>query len=100
MPRALWWLLVGMALNVTGASFLWPLNTIYLHEQLGQPLVVAGAVLMLNSGGSVIGSLLGGMLFDRIGGFRTLVSGACLTMAALVGLGVWHGWPHYAVWLA
>ncbi|KFL16261.1 multidrug MFS transporter [Geobacillus stearothermophilus] len=100
MPRALWWLLVGMALNVTGASFLWPLNTIYLHEQLGQPLAVAGAVLMLNSGGSVIGSLLGGMLFDRIGGFRTLVSGACLTMAALAGLGVWHGWPHYAVWLA
>ncbi|BBW95186.1 hypothetical protein GsuE55_00190 [Geobacillus subterraneus] len=34
MPRALWWLLVGMALNVTGGSFLWPLNTIYLHEQL------------------------------------------------------------------
>ncbi|RXS88562.1 MFS transporter [Geobacillus sp. PK12] len=100
MPRALWWLLVGMALNVTGASFLWPLNTIYLHEQLGQPLAVAGVVLMLNSGGSVIGSLAGGFLFDRIGGFRVLLAGAVLTMAALAGLSVWHGWPHYAVFLA
>ncbi|ADI25697.1 MFS transporter [Geobacillus sp. C56-T3] len=100
MPRALWWLLVGMALNVTGASFLWPLNTIYLHEQLGQPLAVAGVVLMLNAGGSVIGSLAGGFLFDRIGGFRVLLAGAVLTMAALAGLSVWHGWPHYAVFLA
>lgn len=100
MPRAFWWLLVGMALNVTGASFLWPLNTIYLHEQLGQPLAVAGVVLMLNSGGSVIGSLAGGFLFDRIGGFRVLLAGAVLTMAALGGLSVWHGWPHYAVFLA
>ncbi|MBB6282700.1 MDR family MFS transporter [Geobacillus subterraneus] len=100
MPRALWWLLVGMALNVTGGSFLWPLNTIYLHEQLGQPLAVAGAVLMLNSGGSVVGSLVGGVLFDRIGGFRSLLAGACLTMAASAGLSVWHGWPHYAVFLA
>ncbi|ESU73508.1 MFS transporter, partial [Geobacillus thermopakistaniensis] len=100
MPRALWWLLVGMALNVTGASFLWPLNTIYLHEQLGQPLAVAGVVLMLNSGGSVIGSLAGGFLFDRIGGFRVLLAGAMLTIAALGGLSVWHGWPHYAVFLA
>lgn len=100
MPRALWWLLVGMALNVTGASFLWPLNTIYLHEQLGQPLAVAGVVLMLNAGGSVIGSLAGGFLFDRIGGFRVLLVGAVLTMTALAGLSVWHDWPHYAMFLA
>ncbi|MEC5187025.1 MFS family permease [Geobacillus thermodenitrificans] len=100
MPRALWWLLIGMVLNVTGGSFLWPLNTIYLHEQLGQPLAVAGAVLMLNSGGSVIGSLVGGVLFDRIGGFRALLVGACSTVVASAALSVWHGWPHYAVFLA
>ncbi|KYD26694.1 hypothetical protein B4113_0570 [Geobacillus sp. B4113_201601] len=55
---------------------------------------------MLNSGGSVIGSLIGGVLFDRIGGFRALLLGACVTMAASAGLSVWHGWPHYAVFLA
>ncbi|MED4974754.1 MDR family MFS transporter, partial [Geobacillus thermoleovorans] len=52
------------------------------------------------SGGSVSGSLAGGFLFDRIGGFRVLLAGAVLTIAALGGLSVWHGWPHYAVFWA
>lgn len=50
MPRALKILIIGMFINVTGASFLWPLNTIYIHNHLGKSLTVAGIVLMLNSG--------------------------------------------------
>nr|WGD57404.1 hypothetical protein P5626_15600 [Bacillus subtilis] len=50
MPRALKILVIGMFINVTGASFLWPLNTIYIHNHLGKSLTVAGLVLMLNSG--------------------------------------------------
>ena len=42
MPRALWLLIIGMAVNVTGSSFLWPLNTIYIHDHLGKSLSVAG----------------------------------------------------------
>ena len=73
MPRALWILMIGMAMNVTGASFLWPMNTIYVHEQLGKSLSVAGMVLMLNSGASVAGNLVGGILFDKIGGFQSMM---------------------------
>jgi len=62
MPRALKLLVLGMIINVTGASFLWPLNTIYIHDHLGKSLTVAGFVLMLNSGASVIGNLIGGSL--------------------------------------
>lgn len=60
MPKAVWWLVIGMALNITGASFLWPLNTIYMKEELGKSLTLAGIVLMINSFGMVIGNLLGG----------------------------------------
>lgn len=60
MPRALKILVIGMFINVTGASFLWPLNTIYIHNHLGKSLTVAGLVLMLNSGASVAGNLCGG----------------------------------------
>lgn len=42
MPRALWLLIIGMAVNVTGSSFLWPLNTIYIHDHLGKSLSMAG----------------------------------------------------------
>lgn len=49
IPKSVWWLVIGMALNITGSSFLWPLNTIYMKQELGKSLTVAGLVLMINS---------------------------------------------------
>lgn len=99
MPRALWLLIIGMAVNVTGSSFLWPLNTIYIHDHLGKSLSVAGIVLMINSAASVIGNLFGGSLFDKIGGYKSILLGIGITILSLVGLIFWHGWPHYIVFL-
>ncbi|MEO2078487.1 MAG: MFS transporter [Bacillus sp. (in: firmicutes)] len=99
MPRALWLLIIGMAVNVTGSSFLWPLNTIYIHDHLGKSLSVAGVVLMLNSAASVIGNLYGGSLFDKIGGYKSIILGIGITLVALIGLTFWHGWPAYIVFL-
>jgi MFS family permease len=99
MPRALWLLIIGMAVNVTGSSFLWPLNAIYIHDHLGKSLTVAGFVLMLNSGASVVGNLFGGSLFDRIGGYKSILIGICITLLSLIGLTIWHGWPQYVVFL-
>ena len=75
MPRALWLLVIGMAVNVTGSSFLWPMNAIYIHDHLGKSLTIAGLVLMLNSAASVVGNLFGGTLFDRIGGYKSILLG-------------------------
>ncbi|MBT2705575.1 MFS transporter [Chryseobacterium sp. ISL-80] len=99
MPRALWLLIIGMAVNVTGSSFLWPLNTIYIHEHLGKSLSVAGIVLMLNSAASVIGNLFGGSLFDKIGGYKSIILGISITIVALLGLTFWPGWPQYIFFL-
>ncbi|MGJ7920369.1 MDR family MFS transporter [Neobacillus sp. LXY-4] len=99
MPRALWLLVIGMAVNVTGASFLWPLNSIYIHDHLGKSMSIAGLVLMLNSGASVAGNLFGGLLFDRIGGYRSILLGIGTTVLALLGLSVWNGWPAYVIFL-
>lgn len=100
MPRALWLLIIGMAVNTIGSSFLWPLNTIYIHDHLGKSLSVAGLVLMLNSGANVIGNLFGGSLFDKIGGYKSILLGIFISIFALVGLSIWHGWPEYVVFLA
>jgi MFS family permease len=99
MPRALWLLIIGMAVNVTGSSFLWPLNAIYIHDHLGKSLTVAGFVLMLNSAASVIGNLFGGSLFDKIGGYKSILLGIAITLLSLIGLTIWHGWPQYVVFL-
>ncbi|MCY7945102.1 MFS transporter [Bacillus atrophaeus] len=95
MPRALKILVIGMFMNVTGASFLWPLNTIYIHNHLGKSLTVAGLVLMLNSGASVVGNLCGGVLFDKIGGYKTIMLGIVITLVSLLGLIFFHQWPYY-----
>ncbi len=99
MPKSLWLLIIGMMVNVTGSSFLWPLNTIYLHDHLGKTLSMAGIVLMLNAGASVAGNLIGGFLFDKMGGYRSILLGILITLAALGGMNLWHGWPHYVVFL-
>lgn len=78
IPKSVWWLVIGMALNITGSSFLWPLNTIYMKQELGKSLTVAGLVLMINSFGMVIGNLLGGSLFDKLGGYKTILIGLSL----------------------
>ncbi|EDL65033.1 MDR family MFS transporter [Bacillus sp. SG-1] len=99
MPKSLWLLIAGMMVNVTAASFLWPLNAIYINSHLGKSLSVAGLVLMLNAGASVIGNLFGGSLFDKIGGYRSILTGIIITLIALIGMNFYHGWPHYVIFL-
>ncbi|MEG0261084.1 MAG: MFS transporter [Lysinibacillus sp.] len=98
MPKSVWLLIIGMLINTVGNSFLWPLNAIYMHDYLGKSLAVAGFVLMLNSAAGVLGNLLGGYLFDRIGGYKSIMLGIFLTVATLICLTIWHDWPQY-VWL-
>ncbi|WP_412549579.1 MDR family MFS transporter [Staphylococcus pseudintermedius] len=99
MPKEIWWLVIGMAINITGASFLWPLNTIYMNEELDKSLSTAGLVLMVNSFGMIVGNLLGGTLFDKLGGYRTIMLGTIVSLCATILLNFFHGWPWYAIWL-
>ncbi|MGM9967561.1 MULTISPECIES: MFS transporter [unclassified Rummeliibacillus] len=97
MPRSVWLLIIGMLINTVGSSFLWPLNTIYMHDHLGQSLSVAGLVLMGNAAAGVIGNLIGGYVFDKFGGFKSILLGTIISILGLICLVIWHGWPHY-VW--
>ena len=99
IPKSVWWLVIGMALNITGASFLWPLNTIYMKEELHKSLTIAGIVLMINSFGMVVGNLLGGTLFDKLGGYKTILIGTITCLCSTTLLNLFHGWPWYAIWL-
>ncbi|MCG7344496.1 MFS transporter [Sporosarcina sp. ACRSL] len=99
MPKKVWMLIIGMFVNVIGNSFLWPLNTIYMHDYLGKSLAVAGLVLMANAGAGVVGNLLGGFLFDRIGGFKSIMAGIIISILALGYLVYDHSWYPYIILL-
>ncbi|MBD4896784.1 MFS transporter, partial [Xanthomonas citri pv. citri] len=42
---------------------------------------------------------LGGFLFDKIGGFKSIMLGIAITLASLMGLVFFHDWPAYIVLL-
>jgi MFS family permease len=100
MPRKVWLLVIGMIINVTGSSFLWPFNTIYIHNYLGKSLSVAGMALMVNSLAGVAGNITGGIMFDKLGGYKSILSGIVVTLLSIAGLVFFHGWPLYVLWLA
>ncbi|GAA0332598.1 MFS transporter [Bacillus carboniphilus] len=99
MPRSVWLLVIGMAVNVTGSSFLWPLNAIFINQHLGKTLTIAGVVLLLNQAASVAGNLIGGSLFDKLGGYRTIIVGTLFALLASIGLSFWHSWVPYILFL-
>lgn len=94
-PKNLWILALGMLINVTGSSFLWPLNSIYMTQHLGQTLSTAGIVLMLHAGSGIFGNLLGGNLYDKIGGKKTISIGVFLASATVFGLAIFDSWFMY-----
>ncbi|GAA0466491.1 MFS transporter [Alkalibacillus silvisoli] len=99
MPKQIWLLILAMAINVTAASFLWPLNMIYMHYELGTTLAFAGTVLFLNQGAAIIGNLVGGTLFDRLGGYRTIILGGSVTLVSAITLSMFHSLVPYTILL-
>ncbi|MFD1849051.1 MDR family MFS transporter [Oceanobacillus bengalensis] len=90
MPKEIWLLVIATTINVTGGSFLWPLNTIYMHNELGKSLAFAGFILMFNQGANIVGNLIGGTLFDRYSAYKTILYGTILSAVAAVALSFYH----------
>lgn len=93
------WLLIGVFLVNFGNSFVWPLTTVYIHDQLHHSLTVAGVVILFYSGANVVGSYFAGNSFDRHNPQYLMLSGligAIITMLIMV---FENGWPMYPIML-
>lgn len=93
------WLLIGVFLVNFGNSFVWPLTTIYVHNQLHQSLTMAGIVILFYSGANVVGSYYAGNLFDRHNPQRLMLIGLVSAILTMVILGFFNGWPTYPILL-
>lgn len=81
-------LLLGFLVN-TAYSVMWPLTTIYLHNDLHLNLVMSGWVLAAYSGCNVLGGYLGGIWGDRYSVKRV---GQLILVALLVDATVGFFW--------
>lgn len=90
------WLLIGSLITSTAMSFIWPLNTIYMHNTLHQTLTVAGIVLGVNQLATMLGNWLGGILFDQWSIYYTSLVGVMINILALGLLIFLNFWPIYA----
>lgn len=99
MPKYIWLLAIATTINVTGASFLWPLNTIYMHNELGKSLAFAGFILMFNQGASIAGNMIGGILFDKLSAFRTIMIGMSIALLAATIMAFYHTIVPYSILL-
>jgi len=99
MPKYIWLLVIGTTISVTGGSFLWPLNTIYMHNELGKSLAFAGMILMFNQAATITGNLIGGVLFDKFSAYKTILYGTGLAMTSAIILSFFHNIGAYSVLL-
>lgn len=90
------WLLVCMFISSIGNSFVWPLTTIYMHEQLHETLTMSGIILLFYSGANVVGSYISGILFDHHNPRWLLFGGTALATVVIALMIFFNGWPIYA----
>lgn len=79
-------LLIGAAVSNVGISFLWPITSIYVHHVLHQPMTVVGLVMMAQAGASVVGSLVGGIVYDARGARTPILWAMALSAGVLLVL--------------
>ena len=87
LPATFWWLWAGTLVNRAGA-FVLPFLAFYLTDQLDLTPSFVGLVLGGFGLGSVVASLVGGVLADRLGRRPVLLGSQLGTAATLVALGV------------
>ena len=101
LPRPVQLLQLGGLMNAFGNGLVVPFLLIYLHNERGISLGVAGLVLATNAGVSLISGPIGGALVDRVGGKAMLTASLGFLTAGLLGYAMvdsaWQGFAASAV---
>lgn len=91
--------LLGAFFTSFGTSFIWPLTSVYLHDNLHISLTLVGLVLFFNSLASVIGNVVGGLGFDRRNPYYLMLGGGVVMTVTLIVLTLFHQAVPFAICL-
>lgn len=93
------WLLLGELLDWIGASFIWPLTSVYLNKNLHVSLAIVGIVILCNCLANMVGSVIAGWAYDRYNPYYLLIAGASIDATVLFCIALNHSWPIYWFWM-
>ncbi|SDG42372.1 Predicted arabinose efflux permease, MFS family [Fontibacillus panacisegetis] len=100
-PKEVRILLIASLINSAGNALLWPLVTMFVFKILGRTVTDAGLVILVMSIGGIIGQVLGGALYHRVGVKRLIVGGLGLNALFLLSLPFGSGnWSLYMCLMA
>ncbi len=118
LPRSVWLVQIGGAVNAFGTGMVIPFTLIYLHNVRGISLAAAGGALAFAAVVALGAGVLAGSVVDRVGGRNTLAFGLLLqtvsmalfpqvrtawdaaALLALQGIGTACFWPGQSTLLA
>lgn len=89
LPGPFWALWVGLLITKAGA-FVVPMLFVYLTQARGLSLTAAGTVAGLYGFGSLLGTVLGGVLADHLGRRVTMLTSLVLGAGFMLALGFAH----------
>ncbi len=118
LPRSVWLVQIGGAVNAFGTGMVIPFILIYLHNVRGISLAAAGGALAIAAAVALAAGVAAGSVVDRVGGRNTLAFGLLLqtvsmalfpqvrsawdaaALLALQGIGTACFWPGQSTLLA
>jgi MFS family permease len=87
-PRQFWILVIASFIDRLGGAMLFPFFTLYLTSKFGITMTQVGVIFALFAISSVLGSVVGGALTDRLGRKGMLLFGLVMSALASVLMGV------------
>jgi len=87
-PKEVKVFLLASLINSTGSALMWPLTTMFVFDELGHNMADAGLVIMVQALGGILGQLLGGSLYHRVGVKKLIVGSLVLNAVGLFALPV------------
>ncbi|WP_219838237.1 MFS transporter [Paenibacillus sp. R14(2021)] len=97
-PKEIKVFLLASLINAIGSALMWPLVTMFVFDELGRSMTDAGLVILIQSLGGIMGQLLGGSLYHRLGVKKLIIGALALNACGLLLLPLLsQSWPVFIV---